>query len=427
MRRQRESHGTVRNHKRMNTPGAGQPAGRNHRHNLQPRLRWQLVVATLCRIALNTARRFVYPFAPALSRDLQVPLTAITSLIAVNQAASLSGLFIGPLADRWGYRKMMRLGLVLLSVGMLMCWIAPIYGIVFIGLLLAGAGKTAYDPALQAFIGHKVDFSRRGTAIGAVETAWAGSTLIGIPAIALIIDGFGVQWSFFAMAVMGAIGWFSLGRAIPRNDTDGSGHGRTMGMGASLRQLIRIRPAAGMLGFGFLISMANDNLFVVYGAWLEKEFGMGIIALGLSSVIIGMAELTGESITAFLGDRIGLKQFITVSACMTAIGYLVLPFIGSTLSLGLAGLFFIFLFFEATIVGSFSLGTELLPSSRATMMAGFFAAAGLGRMIGAFSGGALWMSGGLTVVMMFSALLMILALACLVWGLAGWRAGHRPS
>ena len=99
------------------------------RDNSAPRLLWQIVAATLCRIALNTARRFVYPFAPALSRDLQVPLTAITSLIAVNQAASLAGLFVGPMADRWGYRKMMRSGLLLLAVGIY----APTLADYFIG------------------------------------------------------------------------------------------------------------------------------------------------------------------------------------------------------------------------------------------------------------------------------------------------------
>jgi len=399
------------------------PSGRQDRpKNHEPRLLWQIVVATLCRIALNTARRFVYPFAPALSRDLHVPLTAITSLIAVSQAASLSGLFIGPMADRWGYRKIMLSGLFLLTVGMGICWISPVYGMVFVGLMLAGAGKIAFDPAIQAFIGHRVPFSKRGMAVGAVETAWAGSTLIGIPVIAVIIDRFGVQWSFFALAVLGALGWLALGRAIPPDNTTAASEGRSMGMGAALLQLIRIRPAAGMLAFGFFISMANDNLFVVYGAWLEKEFSVGIVALGLSTSVIGVAELTGESLTAFLGDRIGIKRFMTISACMATIGYLMLPFVGISLPLGLAGLFLIFLCFEMTMVSSFSLCTELLPATRATMMAGYYAAAGLGRMAGALAGGTLWLSAGMIGVMVASALAMIAALVCLIWGLAGWRA-----
>ena len=77
-----------------------------------------IVVTILCRLVLNTGRRFVYPFAPALSRGLGVPLTAITSLIAVNQATSVIGLFFGPVADRLGYRLMMLTGMALLVVGM---------------------------------------------------------------------------------------------------------------------------------------------------------------------------------------------------------------------------------------------------------------------------------------------------------------------
>ena len=43
-----------------------------------------IIVSIYGRIILNTARRFAYPFAPALSRGLDVPLTGVTSFIAVN-------------------------------------------------------------------------------------------------------------------------------------------------------------------------------------------------------------------------------------------------------------------------------------------------------------------------------------------------------
>ena len=168
--------------------------------------------------------------------------------------------------------------------------------------------------------------------------------------------------------------------------------------------------------------MANDNVFVVYGAWLEQDFGIGIVALGLSTGVIGAAELTGESLTAFLGDRIGLKRAMMIGAGVATLGYLILPLLGFSLYVSLGGLFLIFLAYEFTIVCSFSLGTELLPSARATMMAGYFAAAGIGRMLGAFAGGALWLTGGLAAVTTASAVAMVLAIICLLWGLKGWKA-----
>ena len=390
---------------------------------LRSGLLWQILAATFFRFVLNVARRFVYPFAPALSRDLHVPLTAITALIAVNQTTGIVGLLAGPLADRWGFRKMMLVGVLMLTAGMLMCWLVPVYGFVFLGLMLAGAAKTTYDPAVQAFIGQRVPFVRRGTAIGIMETAWAGSTLIGIPAMALVIEGFGLRWAFFCMAVLGAAGWIFLSRSLPRDAVcEADGHGWTVAL-SSLKQLIKVRPAAGMLGFGFWISMANDNLFVVYGAWLEHSFAVSIVALGMSTSVIGGAELLGESLTALLGDRIGLKRAVIIGLILAIVGYLLLPFMGSNLPAALFGLFLIFMAFEFTIVSSFGLSTELLPASRATMMAGFYAAAGLGRMVGALSGGVLWVDSGLSAVTMVSATATALGMGCLIWGLHGWRAG----
>src|SRR5229473_1844776 len=52
------------------------------------RLVVELAASALARLVLNTARRFAYPFGPALARGLDVPLTRITSLVALNQGAA---------------------------------------------------------------------------------------------------------------------------------------------------------------------------------------------------------------------------------------------------------------------------------------------------------------------------------------------------
>jgi predicted MFS family arabinose efflux permease len=386
-----------------------------------PRLVLQIAAITVSRIGINTARRFIYPFAPALSRGLNVPLNAITAMIALNQTTGLLGLASGPLADRWGCRHMMLSGLGLLAAGMLLCALAPVYGYVLIGLLLAGLGKTVFDPAVQAFIGHRVDFSSRSRAIGAIETAWAGSTFVGIPVLAFVIDRFGLRWSFLLMAAFGAAGGIVLTKMIPGDRIHGKAHGSAGGILAALAGLIRERPAAGMMGFAFWMSMANDNLFVIYGAWLERDLGVGLLTLGLSTSVIGAAELAGESCTAFFADRIGTKRAVAIGLALAIISYAALPVIGRSLHTALAGLFLIFFFFEFTIVCSFSLSTELLPAARATMMAGFFAAAALGRMVGALSGTRIWLAGGVTAVALTSSAATLLAMLSFWWGIRHWQ------
>lgn len=381
----------------------------------------QIIAVMFLRLLLNTGRRFLYPFAPAFSRSLDVPLSAITSIIATCQIASLLGLFSGPLADRFGYRTMMRTGLGMLAVGMLVCGLASGYWWLFSGLLAASLGKIVFDPAIQAFIGTHVPFERRGRVIGAVEMAWAGSTLLGIPALGLIIEHFGLNGAYWILALLGAIGWGAIGWVIPADDSATSGRQGRVRLFAALAQLIRVRPAAGMLLFGFWISIANDSLFVVFGAWFEQSFLVSIAALGFCTVAIGAAELLGESMTAVFADRLGVKRATILGLGMVVIAYLLLPCLDRSLPLALSGLFLVFFTFEFTIVTSFSLSTELMPGARATMMAGFYAASGVGRMIGVLVGGWFWQVGGITAVAWTSAGFTVLGLLSLVWGLHGWR------
>lgn len=377
-------------------------------------------VVVFCRLVLSTARRFAYPFAPVLSRELGVPLTAITSLIAVNWATSLLGIFFGPVADRFGYRKMMIIGLVLLAVGMLAGGFYPFYGMMIITLFLAGMGKNIFDPAVQAYISERVPYQRRGTAIGFIEISWAGSTLLGIPIIAILIDRVGWRSPFFAMGAMGVLGVLAMLAFFQETEKTESRSAGALPFAKMMQILLKEKATLGAMIYVFFFSAAVDNLFVVYGAWLEKAFEVGIVVLGLGTSVIGVAELVGEIMVATLSDRFGLKRVVTFGVGFCVITYGLLPFVSQSFYLALAALFVHFLIFEFTIISSVALCTELRPDMRATIIAGFFAAAGLGRIVGALIGGPIWLAGGIVSTGLISAGLTVLAFISLRWGLSEW-------
>ncbi len=392
---------------------------KQHPENSFFRLAWKAGAATLCRLVLNTARRFAYPFAPALSRGLGVELTAITSLIATNQATSIIGIFFGPLADRFGYRFMMLTGLVMLIVGMLAGGLLPFYSMILLAFFLAGLAKTIFDPALQAYVGERVSFQKRGMVIGLLEFSWAGSTLVGIPSIGLLIDRLGWRMPFFVLGGLGIFGILTFVIFIPGDIRKTDAHQDSPGVLNALGQLIQQRAPLGTLGFAFLFAIANDNLFVVYGAWLEQSFNLNIVALGMGTSIIGVAELLGEIMTASFADRLGLKRSMIIGIILSGLSYVILPFSSQTLPFAFSSLFVLFLIFEFTVVSALSLSTELLPASRATMMSGFFAAAGLGRVIGSLIGSHIWLAGGIFATGLVSGAICVVALVSLAWGLQG--------
>jgi MFS family permease len=72
-----------------------------------------------------------------------------------------------------------------LGYGLVSIW--PTYVGLFVALLLAGAGKIIVDPAMQAYLGDRVAYSRRGLVIALVEFGWSGAFLLGVPLVGWVV------------------------------------------------------------------------------------------------------------------------------------------------------------------------------------------------------------------------------------------------
>jgi len=372
----------------------------------------QLSAIFLARLVINTSRRMTYTFAAAFARGLGVPLTAITSLIALNQTAGLLGPLFGYWGDRWGYKAIMLSGLGLLALGLLSCGLFPSYATLMLALILAGLCKALFDPNALAYIGQRVPYHRRGLAMGLMELPWSASMLIGIPFAGLMIDCFAWRSPFVVMGCLAALSFLAAAWLIPGDGRRRDECSDQPGIKEIWRQ-VRQNPAAlAALGFMLLMSLSNDTLFVVYGAWLESAFSLTVVALGLSTMVIGLAELLGEGLTASVSDRLGLRRSTLIGASFLVLSYLLLPLGNASLVLALAVLFLVFLSFEFTVVTSFAYVSEILPQARGVMMSSTLAAASVGRIAGALIGGSLWLAGGMRANSLVAAFVALLALIC---------------
>ncbi|MCP4344648.1 MAG: MFS transporter [Desulfobacterales bacterium] len=378
---------------------------------------WQIGVSMLSRFILSTSRRFIYPFAPVFSRELGVSLESVSLLIAANQVTGLMSMLFGPLGDRKGYRVMLLLGLSLLAAGMFIGGFFACYSAVLPALFIAGLAKCIFDPAILAYIGKQVPYHRRAMAIGIIEMSWAGSSLIGIPLMGLLIEHLGWRAPFFVIGGLSLLCLASVAVVIPEDKKRSAPSGTRSDFIKAWRQLYRERTALGGMGFAFFVSAANDNLFVIYGAWLEKSFSLTIVALGMATTVIGVAELFGEGLTVYLSDRFGKRRCLTIGLILSALCYAILPLSGHNLILALSALFAVFLTVEFAVVTSLSFFTEVLPGARATMISGYLTAAGLGRVFGALIGGSVWTAWGIWATGFVSAFITLLSLIFLLWGI----------
>jgi DHA1 family inner membrane transport protein len=373
-------------------------------------------ITTFTKLLMNITRRMVYPFAPEFARGLGVELSAITSVIALNQATALLGPVGASFADRYGYKLLMLFALGLLTIGTFAVGLIPLYSVLVICLVLSGLTKSIFDPSLQAFIGNFVPFEHRGKIIGITELAWAGSTLIGIPLAGLVIQRFSWQTPFWIIGILSLVCFGLILKFMPKDPSAGKKSSPSSSFLSNWKTIVKNRQVLGIISFTFFMSLANDNLFVIYGVWLEQSYHLSIVSIGFGTILIGLSEMLGEGFTALFSDRIGLKRTILMGTCLCAGAYFLLPVLDIGIPFVLAGLFILFFFFEFTIVTAMSLTTELVPELRASTMSAFYAIGGLGRVAGAFAGGMIWSKSGIAGISLLSGGCTLIALFCVLAG-----------
>lgn len=356
--------------------------------------RQQLPTIFLARTTLNTAHRIVYPFLPSIARGLGITLQAAGGLVALRMAAGIVAPVLGPLGERHGRRRTMEFGLLLFTLACLLLAGLGTFLPAAIAFLLLGFAKVLYDPAVHAYIGDTVPYRQRGQAVGLVELSWSTAWLVGVPASALLIAQFGWRAPWAGMAALGLIGVWLTHRCLPPSSLHG-GHGSRPFFAKSLiatwRTLLANWPVVSLLLTSFLLSMAIEVPFIVYGAWLDEEFGLSITALGFASIIVGLAEASAEIGTTLLTDRLGKRRSVLLGLLGLTASLAVLPWLSQRgLAAALAGVVLMVLTFEFGIVSLVPLATELAPNWRASLLSFNVAAFSLGRILGAALGSLLW-------------------------------------
>ena len=353
--------------------------------------RWTWIVVFFSRLVLNLAVRVTYPFLPAIARGLDISFQQAGLLVAARHCVGLTGALWGVVSERQGYLWGMLIGLAALLLGSFTVSLSRGFTFALVGFVLIGISKPVYDPSVQAFVSARIPYAKRAKALGILETSWAGSWLLGVPLSGLLIAHFGWHSPFSLISGAGLLAIFLTTRL---NDITSTNQASTRNADRSLSApseapLGKVGPLL-ILGVSLLMVFANENMVIVYGAWLEEQFHLQVRELGFFSILVGMAELGGELTVVALVDRIGKRKAILGGLIFTGLSYLALPFCQDSIYVALAGLVCMFYLFEFTIVSIFPYVSEMVPGKRGKWLAFNYTALVIGRLCGALSGPWLW-------------------------------------
>jgi len=339
-------------------------------------IRIQVIALTLCQTVMCTGHRMIYPFLPAIARGVGVDLRTMSLAVSARSSLGLFGPLLGSLADTWSRKSAMLVSFGLLSLGLTLVVVWPVFPALVLSMLLMAG--------LKAYLGDEIHYTRRGLAVAVTEFGWSWAFLFGMPLVGWLIARGGWVSPYRLLAVLAAAAFITVWAIIP-NSAASAAASRPSAW-ASLRALFASRSAVAVMGFAFVGAGANEMVNIVYGAWMESAFDLKVAALGLATAVIGVAELGGEVLVATITDRLGKRRAAALGISVNALVCLGLSTFGTSLPGALAGLFFLYMTFEFTVVSAISLMTEQVPQARATTMASYAASAAAGRALGALIG-----------------------------------------
>jgi predicted MFS family arabinose efflux permease len=342
----------------------------------------QLPIFVAIRTVLNTLIRMVYPFLPVFGRGLGVDLYLLSYGLTLRSAAGIFGPFLASIGDSRGRKAGMLFGVALFTAGagILVLW--PTYPAFVAMLILSIMANLVFIPSMQAFLGDRVPYERRGLVLALTEFGWSLAFILCVPAIGFLIARYGWQSPFIWLAGLGVVSLVVLYWLLP---PDRPQPGQTNRFWRSLRGVFTYKPALAGLLVGLCLAGGNELINLIFGVWLEDAFQVKIAALAAASVVIGVSELGGEGLVTAFVDRLGKRRSVGIGLIANAVAALALLWLGRSLSGAMVGLFFIYLTFEFTIVSCLPLMTEVFPAARATFMAMFFASTALGRSLGSLA------------------------------------------
>lgn len=349
----------------------------------------------------------VYPFLSTFARGLGVDPTAITLAITSRSfTGALSPLFT-PLADRFGRKTGILMGIGIFTIGVGMVALFPSFLTFFIALSLGFLGLYIYMGSTHAYLGDQVVYEKRGRIMAIPETGWSLSFIVAMPLVALLIGRFGWRAPFPLLTGLGMIVFVLVALVIPKN----SRIPRTAGVTLNLyREVMHSPVAIACVSLTLLSVAANEVVNLVFGIWMGTSFGLNLSALGAASAVIGIAELSAESLSSGLVDRLGKERSIRIGLIINGLVALSLTWLGQNLWSAMVGLFFFYLTFEYVSVSTFPLLTEVLPGARATLMGVNVAAICLGRAVGDLAAPLIYYHWGFLVNSLLAIVFDVLAL-----------------
>jgi predicted MFS family arabinose efflux permease len=238
-------------------------------------------------------------------------------------AAGLASLAASLVMDRFDRRTVLLTMYAGFTVSTLLCGLAPNYELLLAARTLAGVFGGVAAVAVMTVIGDVFPPAKRGRATGAVMSAFAVASIVGLPIGLALSGGFGWGTPFVALAGLSAavwvLGWLRLPHV--RGHLGGPRTGRLAEFAAVVREPNHLRAFA----FTFFLVLGTFTVGSFAAPYLCSWNGWGEWELLVIYFVSGLCTLAAMPVAGRLADRVrrrplyvGLASVALVLAVVTS-------------------------------------------------------------------------------------------------------------
>ncbi len=388
-----------------------------------------MTVSVLTRLLVNTANQLFNPFLTMIAAGLGIDVITLGQLLGLRNIMAVFAPLWGTLADRRGYRAIMRLELLVGISGLILVGSSVALWMTVVGMLLLGVGFYAFVPTLRAYLAEQLPYNRRARGFGILEYSWALSGIVGLFVMGQVIALAGWRAPFYVLAV-GLVGaWFVFaelpptGRSLQAASQPAMASGRWRFGGWShlvgqLRHFFTIQENRastwGAILSGTVANFGLLHIAVIYGGWLVTAYGLSAEQLGTVALVIGCADLCGSGLASIVADGLGKRRGVLLGWAIALVVTALLPWLDRGLLWAVGALVLLRASSEFAIICHMSLVSGQSTTQRGKILTLAFAVSIVGGALASFTGPpaytayGVWGLGPVTALSLLVAIVMML-------------------
>ena len=304
------------------------------------RERWLVVILASINFTHILDFMIMMPLGNYLMPYFRINSQQFTMLVgAYTLSAGISGFTAAFFVDRFDRRKVLVAGYIGFLLGTLACGIAPNYHLLLISRLIAGLFGGLIGAQVLSIVSDTFSYERRGTAMGAVMSAFAIASTLGVPFALYLANAISWHAPFLFVAIVGTVVVPLIFKFIPPMTAHLQRKQEAETGLAVLTTVLSSPMQRWALLFTGLIMMGHFLIVPFINPYMEFNNGYSKTQTPLIYLVGGIAAFFASNMLGRLSDRYGkLKVFMI---CI----FLSLPLVVTVTSLGPIPFWIVLLFF----------------------------------------------------------------------------------